>query len=178
MCIVRLISDLHLGHKGMADYRRFQDEFYHDEFIIDSWNNTVRSKKDLTYVLGDITMETSKHYHLLDRLMGRKIVVLGNHDRPQDVVELLKHVDHVCGIMPYKGYILSHAPLHPSEIGKYRANIHGHIHKGLILTHPSVATYLGEVDNKYVNVCAENIKYKPKTLDEIFMEIQQRRLKE
>ena len=165
MCVVRLVSDLHLGHKGMAQYRKFQDEYYQDEYIIDMWNRTVRSKKDLTYILGDITLENYKHYHLLNRLIGRKIVCLGNHDRLQDVTELLKYVDSVFGVMEYKGYILSHIPLHPQEIGKYRANIHGHIHQGEL------------PDIKYVNVCLENIGYRPKTLEEILLMRKQKELK-
>ncbi len=141
----------------MAVYRGFQDEYYHDEHIVDMWNRTVRSKKDLTYILGDITLENHKHYHTLDRLMGRKIVCLGNHDRLQDVAELLKHVDSVFGVMEYKGYVLSHIPIHPHEVGRYKANIHGHIHQG-------------DIPNpKYINVCMENIGYRPVTLEEILL---------
>lgn len=172
MCTVRFISDLHFGHKGMAQGpRKFQDEFYHDEFIIDSWNSVVRSKKDLTIIPGDITLETAKHYHLLDRLNGRKIVGLGNHDRPQDVRRLLEHVESVFGVLEYKGYIVSHVPLHPKEITKYRANIHGHIHNGLVLKN-------NIEDSMYVNVCAEVIGYRPVTLEEILLIRQRKRLNE
>ena len=53
---IRFISDPHFGHKNMAHKRGFQDEFYHDEYIVNKWN-TVVQKRDTTWILGDITME-------------------------------------------------------------------------------------------------------------------------
>lgn len=158
MCTVRFISDLHFGHKSMAfKHRKFQDEYYHDEHIIDQWNRTIKSKKDLTYILGDITMESPWYYYQLDRLIGRKIVVLGNHDRIQDVQELLKYVEKVGGAIDYKGFLLTHVPVHESELEFCRGNIHGHIHEKLL-------------DNpKYLNVSCEAIDYRPLTLDELLV---------
>ena len=157
MSVVRFYSDPHFSHKSMAQHRKFQDEYYHDEYIIDQWNRTVKSKKDLTYILGDITMENSFWYHQLDRLNGRKIVVLGNHDIPKDTPELLKYVEKVAGAIDYKGFLLTHVPIHESELQFCRGNIHGHTHERLI-------------DNpKYFNVSAEAIDYRPKTIDELLI---------
>jgi len=168
---VRFISDLHFGHKSMAQhFRKFQDEYYHDEHIIDQWNRIVRSPKDLTYILGDITMEKSFSYYQLDRLMGRKIVVLGNHDRHQDIPELMKYVESVAGMVNYKGFILTHCPVHESVLHeRYRGNIHGHIHGKFVLKDPLLADYLGEIDNRYMNVSAEVIDYKPKTMEDLLI---------
>lgn len=155
MCTVRFISDLHFGHKNLAQtLRGFQDEFYHDEFIIEQWNRTV-GKRDLTYILGDITMEKTDYYFQLDRLNGKKYVVLGNHDLTQHVPELLKYVDKVGGMVAYKGHILSHCPIHPSELRAWGKNIHGHIHKQNI------------DDKRYMNVSCEAVGYIPRTLDEL-----------
>ena len=155
---VFFISDLHLGHKWMAHHRGFQDEFYHDEHIIEKWNKVV-GKRDMVYILGDITMNTSKYYHQLGRLKGKKRVVLGNHDNIKDVNELLKYVEYVGGAIEYKGCILTHIPIHSSEIDRFRRNIHGHIHENVI-EHP-----------KYINVSAEAINYTPKKLDELITKI-------
>lgn len=158
MCVVRFYADPHFSHKSMAQkHRKFQDEYYHDEFIIDQWNKTVTSKKDLTYILGDITMETAFPYYQLDRLNGRKIVVLGNHDRIQDVPELLKYVEKVGGAIDYKGFLLTHVPIHESELEFCRGNIHGHIHERLI-------------DNpKYFNVSCEAVNYTPMTINQLLI---------
>lgn len=172
MCNVRFIGCLHLGHKWMAKYRGFQDEFYHDENLIQEWNSIV-NKKDLTYIIGDVTMETSQHYYQLDRLNGRKIVVLGNHDRHQDINELLKYVDGVSGAIDYKGFILTHVPIHPNEIGFCRGNIHAHIHHVNKLENVEVSPKYHESHlkvptlNKYHNVDAHLIGYKPMIIDQI-----------
>jgi len=172
MCTVRFIADLHLGHTNMAKMRKFQDEFSHDEYIVDQWNSVV-NKKDLTYILGDVTMESSKHYPILNRTNGRKIVILGNHDRPQDVVELLKYVDRVCGMVKYKGIWLTHCPVHESEL-EYRVpkNIHGHIHEKVVMKNVYEWGYKKEPipDERYFCVSCERVDYKPKTLPELGIE--------
>ena len=168
MSIKRIISDLHFGHKNLAVHRKFHDEFYHDEHIIDSWNSVVLGKKDITYILGDITMEKRTNYHLLDRLNGKKIVILGNHDMKNHVPSLLEHVDSVCGCFKirYNGYnvMLTHIPVHTFEFDyRLEYNIHGHIHDHDILLPDK------KKDTRYINVCAERIDYKPKTLDELII---------
>jgi len=171
---VRFIGCLHLSHLTIAKCRGFETFEEHDEWLIKQWNNTIRKKDDLTFILGDVTMEKSTPYYLLDRLVGRKIVVLGNHDKHQDVRKLLNHVESVAGMIDYKGYVLTHCPIHPSEIGSCRGNIHAHIHHNSlpivnvnrmyndIENNPIVST-----ENKYFHVDAYNIDFKPKTLIEL-----------
>jgi len=173
MCNVRFIGCLHLNHKWMAQHRGFQDEFYHDEKLIDTWNSVI-NKKDLTYILGDVTMEENDHYYMLDRLNGRKIVVLGNHDLPKHVRELLNYVESVAGMVDYKGFCLTHAPIHVSEIGSYRGNIHAHIHENILADFEVNRMYSDKEDNpiiftkgKYYNVDAKLIEFKPKTIEEL-----------
>lgn len=173
MSTVRFQGCLHLGHESVAKWRGFNDSYYHDEHLIDMWNRTV-SKRDLTYILGDITMETDKWYFQLDRLNGRKIVVLGNHDRYQDIPELLKYVDGVAGMVDYKGCVLTHCPIHPSEISFCRLNIHAHIHHNNQLPDLHTAERYGQESkieystlHKYRCVDTHLIDYKPKTLKEL-----------
>ena len=169
MSNVRFIADLHLGHKSMAVHRGFKDEFEQDEHIIACWNSVVH-KRDLTYILGDVTMETSKWYFRLDQLNGRKIVVLGNHDMPRDVAELLKYVDKVAGMIKYKGVFLTHAPIHPMELD-YRVsrNIHGHIHSKVVTREKweSGKPIVQVPHEKYHCVSCEQVNYTPKTLEEL-----------
>lgn len=173
MSNVRFIGCLHLGHGWMAQHRDFPDSYHHDEYLIKAWNSVV-SKQDTTYVLGDVTMETDEHYYQLDRLNGRKIVVLGNHDLPKHVPKLLKYVDSVAGMIDYKGFCLTHAPIHPDEMGFYKGNIHAHIHHKNVLTeHLASDRYQDEEAiiqptlYKYKNVDAKLINFLPKTLDQL-----------
>lgn len=147
---VFFISDLHLGHENMAIKRGFSCADEMNEHIIGCWNSVV-NKKDITYILGDITMERKRDYPLLDLLKGEKIVVLGNHDRRQDVRELLKYVNSIAGMINYKGtHILTHCPIHPSELEyRFKFNIHGHVHENTL------------DDIRYINVSCEAINYTP-----------------
>lgn len=160
MSIVRYISDLHLSHLNMAKRRGFETFEEHDEHIIKSWNSVV-GKRDVTWMLGDITMEKAGPYELLNRLNGIKKVILGNHDEPQHVPKLLEYVNWVCSYqyITHKDFgkiILSHVPIHSSELDyKFKYNIHGHTHTNVV------------PDDRYINVCAEMIDYKPKLLEEL-----------
>ena len=56
--------------------------------------------------------------------------------------------DDVMGGFSYKGVWLTHIPIHPDEL-RGRPNIHGHTHNHIIN------------DNRYLNVCMEQINYRP-----------------
>jgi calcineurin-like phosphoesterase family protein len=158
--VVRYYSDPHFGHRNMAIRRGFKDEEKMNKHIVKQWNSIV-SKKDVTYILGDITMEKATQYYWLNELNGIKKVILGNHDEPQHVPELLKYVNNVAAMkyLKHKQYgniILSHAPIHPCELEyRFNINIHGHVHENTL------------PDKRYINVSAEVIDYKPKLLEEL-----------
>lgn len=135
----------------MAIKRGFKDEIEHDNFIIEQWNKVVL-KKDTVWILGDITMEKTSPYELLDKLNGFKKVVLGNHDKPQHVLKLLSYVNSVCGMIKHKGFILSHCPIHESELFRFSKNIHGHVHENTL------------PDKRYINVSCEAVNYTPQLI--------------
>jgi len=124
-----------------------------DEHIVKMWNSKVL-KKDTVYILGDITMEKS-NYEILNRLNGYKKVVLGNHDQPQHIPKLLEFVNSVCGMYKKGGYVLTHCPIHESEVTRFHRNIHGHVHENSL------------DDYRYINVSCEVVNYTPMLLEEI-----------
>ena len=150
-----LFSDPHFHHEKCAIRRGFSSAEEMNELIVKNWNNTI-SKRDKVILLGDITME-KKNYEILGRLQGLIHVVLGNHDQPQHVREMLTYVHGVSGIIDYKKIaILTHCPVHPSQLEfRYAYNIHGHVHKNSI------------DDPRYINVCAEVINYTPIKFDNL-----------
>jgi calcineurin-like phosphoesterase family protein len=81
-------SDLHLCHENVIRYcsRPFQDVEEMNSVIVDNWNNTIKSD-DLVFILGDFCwrMGSSSIRWYLNRLVGRKIIVLGNHDKNEKV---------------------------------------------------------------------------------------------
>ncbi len=160
MSIVRFIADLHLGHTNMALHRGFSSVEEHDEHIIAKWNSVV-TKRDITYILGDVTMEKSAPYPLLDRMNGVKHIVLGNHDRRQDAKRLLQYAESIAGMIQYKGVMLTHCPIHPMELDyRFNKNIHGHIHEKVVLLN-------GSPDPRYICVSCEQVDYTPKSLQEL-----------
>jgi len=169
----RFIGCLHLGHEGMARHRGFVDSWAHDDYLIEQWNSVV-GKKDIVYILGDVTMASKKWYFKLDQLNGTKHVVLGNHDRRQDVPELLKYVDTVGGCIDWHGYMLTHAPVHPNEVTFHKGNIHAHIHHVNKLEEfvvhnrfTDVGSILVPTKAFYINVDAKLLNFKPRTIDEL-----------
>jgi calcineurin-like phosphoesterase family protein len=152
----------------MARRRGFASATEQDEFIVAQWNKAVH-KRDVTYILGDVTMEKA-HYDILDRLNGRKHVVLGNHDKLAHAAKLMQYVDGVAGMVKYKGIFLTHCPVHPMEMDyRIKYNIHGHIHEKLVEQDFKLfgITMFKRVDRRYICVSCEHVNYTPKTLKEL-----------
>lgn len=119
-------SDLHLGHALASKCRGFDSIKAHDESII--WQLMQQcNKRTILWILGDVAMDITS-LALLDAILGKKILIRGNHDRFQfDVYR--KYFDVIDGFVKYKQMWISHCPIHPQELfGKI--NVHGHIHKG------------------------------------------------
>ena len=164
MSIVRFIADLHLSHQNMATRRGFSSIEEHDEHIIAQWNSVV-NKRDVTYILGDITMEKSSPYPLLDRLNGIKHIVLGNHDRRQDTKKLFDYAESICGMINYKGVFLTHCPMHSDELNYgIVKNIHGHIHDKVVM---KMLDGWEVPDERYFCVSCEQVDYLPKSLEDL-----------
>ena len=80
-------ADTHFGHKLMisptiARPRPFASTQEMDEVLVANWNATVR-ETDLVYHLGDFSFglhNNARVKSIFDRLAGRKILILGNHD--------------------------------------------------------------------------------------------------
>lgn len=166
MSRVFYIADLHLGHENMAIKRGFKNSEEHDNYIIERWNSVIH-KRDTVWVLGDLTMESPSHYYMLDKLKGIKNAVLGNHDLPQYIPELQKHVNKICGMIRHKGMFLTHCPIHPMELeNRVPINMHGHLHEHIVTTTDCVS---GEKykDNRYICVSCEQVEYTPRLLTEL-----------
>lgn len=143
-------ADPHLGHRAIAKYRKFVSSTEENtELYINDWKRVIR-KRDTIYMLGDVAFD-NESLDIISNLPGTKILIKGNHD---DYVKTSDHASvfkEIHGIISYKGFWLSHCPIHPAEIRRRKANIHGHVHENSITTgllwrreHP-----------QYVNVCVD-----------------------
>lgn len=143
MANVWFCSDLHFGHKNIDKFRKgFRSEQEHREYIKYHWEKAV-TKRDTVFVLGDAAF-TEESVVDFKGLKGRKFLIRGNHDLLKTST-YLEYFEEVYGLLKYKEFWLSHAPIHPNEL-RNKINLHGHVH------------YATVPDNRYVNICVENLE--------------------
>ena len=163
---VFVISDPHFSHAGICKFLRndvtklrpWDDVKEMDEAIVSNWNSVVRDV-DKIYVLGDVVFH-KRDLPILYRLNGKKILVKGNHDT-LDLKDYLPHFKDIRSYSILKQYIMSHIPIHPESLGRWKGNIHGHTHSNLMKL-PS-----GEIDKRYICACVEWTNYTPIEFDEL-----------
>ena len=166
--MVYFTSDLHLGHKNIIEYEHRPWETVEDmtEGLIFQWNEIVKSTDDV-YILGDFAFQNSymtceKINNVLDRLKGKKHLIIGNHDtyvnktafNPRYLVEMTPYAEIK---LDGEFIVLSHYPIENWN-GKEHGSIHlhGHTHR------PDSQPWI----NRY-NVGCMLHGYKPVTLDQI-----------
>lgn len=150
-----------LGHDGRP-LRPFSNADEMNEEIVRRHNERV-SKKDTTYILGDVVIDPKHLYHL-HRMNGRKILIPGNHDKLPisryaewfDDVEVYK-VFKTSGT--YERFVCTHVPLHPDHL-RWGANVHGHLHHEVVRAD-------GKPDPRYLCVSLEHTDYVPLSLEEV-----------
>lgn len=143
-------SDPHLGHRNIAKFRKFVSSSKENtDLYVADWKRNV-SKRDTVYMLGDVAFDTES-LDILSWLPGTKILIKGNHD-DYVATQLQANVfKEIHGIISYKGFWLSHCPIHPAEMRKRKANIHGHVHENSIMT----GWLWKREDPQYINVCVD-----------------------
>ncbi len=167
---VYFCSDLHLGHKNIHKFRPpFASAEDHHAFILEQWKNKI-TKRDDVYVLGDACF-TTEAIDWVKELPGTKHLIRGNHDLC-DTSYYLKAFKNVYGLLKYKEFWLSHAPIHPTEL-RGRVNLHGHVHtKSVTVRVGTSGFFWTDLDSRYFNCCVENTM---KHFNSVFVELDQLR---
>lgn len=156
------ISDTHFGHSRIITYenRPFNSLSEMDEVLIKNWNKKVKNEH-FVFHLGDVSLyPKDKSIEIFKRLNGRKILIMGNHDRGHSrkywksigFEEVSKYP-----ILFDDQFLLSHEPRYEiADKGLYY-NIHGHLHSHGIAYQPEI----------FFNVCIERNDYKPVDIETI-----------
>lgn len=170
-----LTSDSHFSHKGIVKFLRddgtkerpWDNTEEMDEALVQNWNSVVRPK-DTVYHLGDVVINRSA-LGIVSRLNGTKVLIQGNHD----VFRLSEYLEHFKSLHPYKvldGFLLSHIPIHPCSIERWKGNIHGHLHSRNVMIE-EYNSWTGETelvkDERYLCVSVEQTCYTPISLEEV-----------
>lgn len=172
MSSVFLISDTHFGHNNVCKFtydngeklRPWDNADEMDEALIENWNKVVKPN-DKVYHLGDVCIPR-RGLQVLYKLNGDKVLIKGNHD----IFKLHEYAEFFRDIRAYHvmdKMILSHIPVHTESKGRFRANIHGHLH-GL-----RVKLYNNnkKIDPFYYCVAVENIGFTPILFEKVREEI-------
>ena len=161
------ISDTHFGRANILTFtddkgnpvRSFSSVEEMDEHMVKQWNSVVKPG-DRVYHLGDVVIN-KKFLPIMQRLNGRKKLIMGNHD----IFGAKKYLEYFEDVQSYRAYpehglVLSHIPVHESQLERrFKVNVHGHLHTNLVEKskhHP---------DNRYLSVCVEKINYTPVSLE-------------
>ena len=157
---VYFCSDFHLGHKNIGNFR---DDIIatcqqNTDLMQVLWDKRIH-KNDLVYCLGDMAFDQAG-LDLLGSWRGRKILVKGNHDDFVSTEAQSKVFEEIHGMLKYKGFWLTHCPIHPQEMRGRRANLHGHTHNHIITRKNWRGAEIP--DKRYFNCCVDVLfpKYK------------------
>jgi calcineurin-like phosphoesterase family protein len=162
-----VISDYHFGHAGVCRFmnsdgtklRPWDNPDEMDEELIKRTNDVVRPK-DKLYVLGDVCINR-KSINTIARCNGDKVLIKGNHD----LFRLEEYTRNFRDIRAYhvlNNCIMSHIPIHTSQLERFNLCVHGHTHANDVLNLD------GSKDLRYYNVCVEKINYTPINIEVIY----------
>ena len=175
-----LVSDTHFGHAGVCKFLRddkvtklrpWDTPEEMDEEMVKRWNDKVRPN-DKVYHLGDVVINR-KALKILDRLNGDKVLIKGNHD----IFKLEDYTPYFRDIRGYhvmKGMILSHIPLHESNLYRFGTNIHGHTHANRVMK-PNPSRWFPDqsvIDPRYHCVCVEQTDFAPILFEDVIKRIE------
>ena len=171
MSNIFLCSDHHFGHASPitvfkrddgSPLRVFKDVTHMNEYMVMQHNRVV-SPNDKVYFLGDIAVSKSnKHLSILSRMNGEKVLIKGNHDLAS-VNEYLKYFKDIRAIHQLDGMLLSHIPIHPNSLSRWKVNVHGHLHYNRVTIGDTKV-----LDPRYFNVSVECLDdYTPISLEEV-----------
>ena len=187
MANVFLISDTHFGHAGVCHFLRddgtklrpWDDPNDMDEAMIERWNSVVKPR-DKVYHLGDVVINR-KALKILGLLNGDKVLIKGNHD----IFKLEDYTPYFRDIRGYhvmSGMILSHIPVHESNLYRFGTNIHGHTHSNRVMKTVTVQesspydprpydVKKQVIDPRYHCVCVEQTDFAPISFEDVKLRI-------
>lgn len=128
------IADTHFGHKNILKLcgRPYEDIDAMNEALIAAWNERVTGN-DTVFIVGDLFFRCADPEPILQRLKGKKRLIIGNHDSSwMDKVDLKRYfvsTDHFLEITDgVRAITLCHYPLLTWKHKQRTYMVHGHIH--------------------------------------------------
>jgi calcineurin-like phosphoesterase family protein len=171
-------SDHHFGHANILTFKNsngtplrvFDDVNHMNEYMVMQHNRVV-GLKDKTYFLGDVAMN-KKFLPTLSRMNGEKVLIRGNHDE-ENASLYLNWFKDVRGVHQFDGMVLSHIPIHPDSLSRWKFNVHGHLHANRVMRAVESGKFTTDgsgkvIDERYQNVSMEQLEdYTPISLEDM-----------
>lgn len=171
-----LYADPHFSHQGMCEFVRADgtklrpwSTYEEMDYELQRRYCEVVGDKDKVYFLGDVAMKPTA-LKILDTLPGDKVLIKGNHDQA-DLKIYQRYFRDVRAYWQLASCLLSHIPIHPQSIGRWRANIHGHLHSHEVTASLPPLEY---VDARYLCVSVEHTDFAPILLEDALARIDSR----
>lgn len=168
-------SDPHFYHRNICRFERepgvklrpWDDANEMTEDMI-RWYNEMVDDQDRVYILGDVAFSPANMKNSVGRMKGRKVLVPGNHEPPK-MRKYFDLFDDVRGYVVKKGFIMSHIPIHPGSLSRWKLNIHGHTHANETMydAGESFGQTVELPDPRYFCACVEQTNFRPILLDDI-----------
>lgn len=187
MSNIWIISDTHFGHENIIKYcnRPFKDAFHMDSVMIRRWRGRVKPE-DTVYHLGDVMLMarlTDQEIQLfLSQLPGKKILILGNHDKSAERMVQLGFIaafeSAIIQVPQLSGMrvLLNHYPIKnlPESFNRdgqpVKYVLHGHIHNSTEKSRALLTADKGElvhIPEFNINCSTEMWNYEPATIQHI-----------
>lgn len=157
-----IISDCHFAHENISQFRKLKNpdgSLMSSEEQHEALYETLAQvpKRATLWLLGDIAFSKEWLERIKKLPCRNKILVCGNHDLDRKDItmrDLVNTYEQIYALHKYKGFWMSHAPIHPMEL-RGRKNMHGHTHPYLMLGED------GLPDKRYCNLSCEYTGHKP-----------------
>ena len=159
----------HFHHKNILTFKNsddtplrvFDDVDHMNEHMVYCHNRVVKPT-DKVYFIGDVSMSrNAKGLEILGRMNGEKVLIKGNHDLA-NANQYLQYFKDIRGSHQFDVIILTHIPIHPESLSRWKVNVHGHLHAN------RVKTEAGHIDERYQSVCMEQLEdYTPISLEQM-----------
>lgn len=168
--MIYYISDPHFGHANIIRLcsRPFDSVEEMDKVIMENWNLRVSDSDDI-YILGDLMFRNTRPpEYYLERLKGRKHLMVGNHDRiwmkDFDAAKYFESIDNLLYIVDEgRQVVMCHYPMMTWPHAKRSFMVFGHIHNNFDADYwPFI-----ERSELMLNAGVEVNGYMPVTLDEM-----------
>lgn len=158
-----IVSDTHFSHEMLVKAGLRPENA--DELMKKHWHNQVQPD-DIVIHLGDVAWPRAWEEDVINSLPGKKVLVMGNHDKKSAQWYLEHGFTFVCNhfVLKYGGFdlVFTHKPWinHPFDV-----NVHGHYHNNfnreIYKEHPELYC-----------VSMEVLNYQPLSMSRLLKDIQ------